>query len=122
MSEHTVRQIVTLNEARELARRAGKSYWRKYIPADCRDCLSEHYLEAEHCWFFFRNPSIVVPEEDHLVRSYAAYAVSKQGDVRSIADLSSDPEKLTDYLNLFSAYFAHREHGGPKPVLPDWMR
>jgi hypothetical protein len=27
-------------------------------------------------------------------------------------DFSSDPGKLTDYLNLFSAYFAHCERGG----------
>ena len=122
MSEESARPILTLDEARKLARRDGQKYWERYIPADCIDCLSEHYLEAEHCWFFFRNPRIMVPEEDHIVRAYSAYAVSKHGTVRNIVDYSADPEKLADYLNTFSAYFAHRECGGPEPVLPDWMR
>jgi hypothetical protein len=121
MPEQTVRRILTLSEARELARREGAASWKRYIPQDCSDCLSERYLEAEHCWFFFRNPVIVVPDENWFAYAYSAIAVSKLGDVRSIKDFSHEPEKLTDYLNLMSAYFAHRERGGPKPVLPDWM-
>ena len=122
MPEHTERKVVTLDEARELARRTGAESWSRYIPQDCDDCLVERYLEAEHCWFFFRNPEIIVPDENWFARSYTAIAVSKFGTVRSITDFSGDPDRLADYLNLMSAYFAHRERGGPKPALPEWMR
>ncbi|MDB5058725.1 MAG: hypothetical protein JWO59_2197 [Chloroflexi bacterium] len=68
--------------------------------------LSERYLEADHCWMFFRNEAIVVPPERPL--RDAVYCVSKRGSLRSIADFSDDPVRLQEYLLTMSNYFRDR--------------
>lgn len=92
---------MTLEEAKELAEQLAFIKLNKYRSNETIPLLSEDYLEAECCWFFFRNKEVEGPEDGF--RSWdCAYSVSKQGDVGTIADLSSDPKKLEAYIKKFS--------------------
>ncbi|MCD1261695.1 hypothetical protein B5M42_023110 [Paenibacillus athensensis] len=94
-------QTITLEEARQLADQLALIKLNPYRTNETIPLLSEHMLEAECCWFFFRNKQIVGPEDGF--RSWdCAYSVSKRGDVGTIIDLSHDPEKLAAYIQQFS--------------------
>jgi hypothetical protein len=56
---------------------------------------------------FFRNKQIEGPPE-RVLRWARAYAVSKKGEVRLIADFSDEPGKLNEYLQVMSSYFKER--------------
>ncbi|WP_156459513.1 hypothetical protein [Brevundimonas sp. Root1279] len=102
-----------------MAEADARNTWGKFAAQDC-PLLSAHVLEGEHCWFFFRNPTTEVPSAAWYAAGWA-YAISRRGQVRSIADLSAEPDKQRAYLELMSAHFAHIELGGPKPDLPEWV-
>jgi hypothetical protein len=116
---------LSVTEARELAR-AMALKTLKHLPQgtafDGRDVLMDRCLTGEHCWFFFRDPAISIPETEPITKSYSAYAVSRRGNILNIYDYSREPSKLEDHLALMSAYFAWKELGGPKPKLPEWMK
>ncbi|MEK4509242.1 hypothetical protein [Paenibacillus sp. FSL K6-2524] len=94
-------QEITLAEAKELAEQLALIKLSKYRLNETMPLLSEDYLEAECCWFFFRNKEVEGPEDGF--RSWdCAYSVSKKGDVGTVVDLSNEPEQLEDYLKKFS--------------------
>lgn len=76
------------------------------------DVLSQEYAEAEGCWIFFRSRKFAFPPHMTLASS-AAYAVSKRGEVRTVADFSDSPDELNSLLALLSAFFLRKE--GDKP-------
>jgi hypothetical protein len=67
--------------------------------------LEELFFEADNCWMFFRNRSLVLPYSI----GFDAYAVSKRGNVRRIADFFDDPQKAQDYLQVMSKHFADND-------------
>jgi hypothetical protein len=97
MSEYI--QEITFEQAKKLAeerfvKRIGLFRDSCQIPI-----LSEQYVEAECCWFFFRNKQIQIPESQSLLDG--AYVVSKKGNLFGIADFSNNPTKLKEYLEKF---------------------
>ena len=72
--------------------------------------LSDDHLEAEHCWIFFS-----------LNRGDWATAVSRHGRVSSVYDLRDDPQKMRDYLSMFSAYCSGNREV-TDGLLQDFMR
>lgn len=72
------------------------------------DVLSLEYAEAEGCWIFFRSRKLTFPPHMTLASS-AAYAVSKGGEVRTVADFSDNPEELNSLLALLSDSFLRNE-------------
>ena len=69
--------------------------------------LEDHFEEAEHCWMFFRNRSIDVPEAS--LRNFA-YVFGKHGGGRCVNDYWDEPTRLAEYLKTCSDYFAtHNE-------------
>jgi hypothetical protein len=119
------RPELTVTEARERARAMALASL-KHLPQrtvlDGRDVLTDRCLTGEHCWFFFRDPAILIPETMWITMYYSAYAVSRRGNILNIYDYSREPSKLEDHLALMSGYFAWKELGGPKPKLPGWMK
>lgn len=98
---------ITFMEAIKLAEDSARKNLERYIDSPTIPILDERFEEAECCWFFFRNKQIEGPPEQAL-RWDCAYAVSKKGDVSIIGDLSDEPEKLTEYLQVMSNYFKER--------------
>lgn len=100
MSEYI--QEITFEQARKLVedtavKQIGMFRNNYEIPV-----LSGQYVEAECCWFFFRNRQIQIPE--HMSLRDGAYAISKKGQVYGIADFSDNPIKLKEYLEKFSEH------------------
>lgn len=71
--------------------------------------LQDRWLEAEHCWIFFRTKEYNIPPEMWFIKNYCAYAISKKGTARSITDFSDNPERLQAYLQTMSNYFKVRD-------------
>lgn len=71
---------ITFERARALAEREARSLLEHSLTDATIPALREEYLEADHCWMFFRNRDIVIPPERSLTK--AAFAVSKKGTVR----------------------------------------
>lgn len=99
---------ISVIEARSLAEEAALANLRTFLKEPQENVLRDEFVEGENCWFFFRNPSISVPPDKALKGDWA-YAVSRRGQVREIADMSGEPERLTDYLKVMSDFFARNE-------------
>jgi hypothetical protein len=102
-SAHTI----TVEEARQIAEASARRFLQDFVPDEKTPFLEEGCLEAENCWFFFGNRGIDVPLERSF--SKGAYAVSKRGTLRLIADLSDDPERLIQYLQTMSDFFGRND-------------
>lgn len=68
-----------------------------------KSLISDYFLEADGCWFFFRKENVDIPAE--YAFKDGAYAVSKKGNVRLIATFRRDSEELFEYLRKMSEYF-----------------
>lgn len=66
--------------------------------------LNSEYLEADHCWMFFRNDEIDVPADATLGMKWA-YVVSKKGTYSMVQDFSNDQQKTQAYLKTLSDHF-----------------
>jgi hypothetical protein len=99
---------ISIAEAKKLAEEAAHSNLKGLLTGFDGNILREEFAEGENCWFFFRNPSIDVPPQMSLTGE-CAYAVSRRGEVREIADFSESPERLSEYLKVMSDYFARKE-------------
>jgi len=97
---------ITLEKARDIAREQALFNLSAFIEGD-EDVLEADYLEAQHCWMFFRNRKISVPNSALLGIEWA-YVVSKRGKFSMVEDYSSDNEKLVEYLKTMSDYFARK--------------
>jgi len=97
---------ITFEQARVRAENEARSHLKYFLKDESTPLLEERYLDAECCWMFFRNRAIVVPPEQSL--RTGAYAVSKRGSLRYIADFSDDFAKLQAYLLTMSNYFRDR--------------
>lgn len=95
---------ISVAHARELAEESARGNLKHFVSNSSIPLLRSSFLEAEFCWIFFRNESIEVPADKALAGNWA-YAVSKKGAVRQIADLSDDSEKMLEYLKKMSKYF-----------------
>lgn len=70
--------------------------------------LAPEYAEAEGCWIFFRSRNLAFPP--HMTLAYsAAYAVSKRGEVRTVADCSDRPDEFNTLLSRLSDFFLRSE-------------
>jgi hypothetical protein len=96
-------------EARKRAAEAAEYPLRRFVTKPGVNLLRADYAEGESCWFFFRNLEIFVPPESMMVGGWA-YAVSREGQVRQIADFSGDQEGLEAYLKTMSGFF--QRNGG----------
>ena len=97
---------ITMREAKKIAENAAKEQLQSYANSKI-SFLSDEFMEADYCWFFFRNKKIIGPPEEVLNWDWA-YAVSKKGELSLIADYSKDTEALKDYLKKMSNYFRDR--------------
>ncbi|WP_372178776.1 hypothetical protein ACCQ23_11160 [Xanthomonas axonopodis pv. phyllanthi] len=69
--------------------------------------FSDRHLEAEFCWMFFLKGDINIPP-DRMLGLKWAFVVSKKGRFAMVQDLSSDEDKLQDYLLKMSDHFMRR--------------
>lgn len=102
----TSQSKITLEKARDIASEQVLFNLSPFIETG-EDVLAANYLEAEHCWMFFRNSKISVPKTALLGIEWA-YVVSKSGKFSMVEDFSSDNEKLHEYLKTMSDYFARK--------------
>jgi hypothetical protein len=101
---------ITFAEARARAENEARSTLKNYTTDPNMPVLRDEYLEAEHCWMFFRNPDIKFPDlasGDGFLPSWA-YCWSKHGEGRAVADFSDDPAKCRAYLQKMSDYFKEK--------------
>lgn len=96
-------------QARQLAEQAVMRDVDSYESREVQKALEDEFLEAEHCWIFFRNREISVRPEKWFTRAYNAFAISKTGAFSQIATLEYDEAQLNAYLNVMSDYFARKE-------------
>jgi len=94
---------INFAEAQKIAADRAKNTLSDDIKDSSIPVLQDNYMEADHCWMFFRNKAIVIAPERSL--SDCAYCISKKGHVRYIADFSDDPVRLQEYLQTMSNYF-----------------
>ncbi|MFC5475789.1 hypothetical protein [Paraherbaspirillum soli] len=101
-----IHTTITFEQAKRLAEESASFFLSDFLKDAATPLLQEHYLEAEHCWMFFRNKDIAIPPDRPFCDG--AYAISKKGNGSYIADLSDNPEKLQAYLQTMSNYFKQR--------------
>jgi hypothetical protein len=95
---------ITASEARVLAVNAAKPRWVAEVGNTARPFLEDSFIEAQHCWMFFRNRDIAVAPERALADE--AYVVSKRGTVRTVVNYIDDQKEAANYLQKMSDYFA----------------
>ena len=71
------KDFISVEQARKIAEEAASPWLSSLVKNPSIPLLSEHYIEAEHCWIFFRNKDIFIPSDRPF--SSGAYAVSKKG-------------------------------------------
>lgn len=103
----TQSQFVNLAQARVIAESGAKSDLEDLVTDSSMPLLQDTFLEADHCWMFFRNKAIHIPAERSLCD--CAYVVSRKGSLRHIADFSENPERLQAYLQTMSDHFGKGE-------------
>ncbi len=97
---------LSLSQARGIAEQHARADLEAFASLSCQ-LLKIEYLEAEHCWMFFRSEEIHVPAEATLGIKWA-YAVSKNGTCSMVQDFSDDQEQLQAYLQTLSDRFHQR--------------
>jgi hypothetical protein len=103
-------RAITFAEARAQAENTARRRLKNFMSDPNMPALRDEYLEAEHCWMFFRNLDIKLPDPasvDGLLPS-DAYCWSKHGEGRLVADFSDDPAKCRAYLQKMSDYFKEK--------------
>ncbi|THF73948.1 hypothetical protein [Cohnella fermenti] len=95
---------ITFEQAKAIAEKAAFEQLAPFVEDESDTVLSDKHAEAEYCWFFFRKQEIVGPPEKILTWG-AAYAISKKGELRLIADFMNEPDKLREYIQVMSKYF-----------------
>lgn len=93
---------ISLERAKFLAKQEAYSELKDFIQSKSHEVLDNYYLEAEHCWIFFKHPSIVIPKNRLYFR---AFAVGDQGGCRLVYDLRDEPDKMQKHLSDLSNYF-----------------
>jgi hypothetical protein len=94
-----------LVEARLKAQKMAEQEFASLYSVDSAMLLDEQWLEAAHCWMFFRDQSL--PEPPDCVLAASAFVVSKRtGAGRLVADFRGDDDRLSAYLQTMSDYFA----------------
>jgi hypothetical protein len=106
MMTNTISGNIKLDQARKIASDMAMYDTASDVKDKSIPMLQDGYLEADHCWMFFRNQSIVIAPERAL--SDCAYCVSKKGNGRSIPDYSNDRARLHEYLQIMSNHFKER--------------
>ncbi len=91
------------HEARMLAAREALAVLGSFYSGPAEAVLDEEFLEAEHCWMFFRNRNIALPKSSLLD---LAFVYGKSGGARDVPDLRGQPEELEAYLQRLSALFS----------------
>lgn len=99
---------ITLAQGRQLAEDAVMRDKGHYENSEFEQALEDDFLEAEHCWIFFRNRKIIVLPENWFTKSYAAFAVSKKGALSQITAFEDEQAQLLAYLQTMSEYFGQR--------------
>ena len=79
-----------------------------YERVDIESPLEGDFLEAEHCWIFFRSKRIIVVPGNWFTKSYGAFAVSKKGAISQITTFENDRLQQLGYLKTMSDYFQQR--------------
>jgi len=97
---------ISYSQARVIAEQHARANLAEFAGSSSQILKSE-YLEAEHCWMFFRSEEIDVPAEATLGMRWA-YVVSKKGTYSMVQDLSDDQQRLRTYLQTMSDYFQRR--------------
>jgi len=100
--------LITLAQGRQVAEDAVMRDKIHYKNSELEQALEDDFLEAEHCWIFFRNRNIVVLPENWFTKSYGAFAVSKKGAFSQITAFEEDRAQLLAYLQTMSEYFGRR--------------
>lgn len=100
------KQNISLAQARSIAQDNAFAYLKAFCDKP-EETLKAGYLEADHCWMFFRNENIEIPE-DYTLGLKWAYVVSKKGKYSMVQDFSDDEKKVNEYLRTMSDYFLRR--------------
>ncbi len=98
---------INFEEAKAIATKQALLELGPFMHGHSSEVLWGHYLEAEYCWMFFRNPEIQIPKGALLGIEWA-YVVSKKGAFSLVQDFSYNAEKLHAYLKSMSDYFKRR--------------
>ena len=100
----TKKKSLTFQDARIRANEvAADQGLRKLASPDNTNFLSDYYLEAEGCWYFFPIEGVTIPLECWHLRGFAV-AVSKAGMVSTVYDFRDNEQKMREYLEAFSLY------------------
>lgn len=97
---------ISLSQARVIAEQHARVDLESFVDSSSQVLKSE-YLEAEHCWMFFRSEKIDIPADATLGIKWA-YVVSKKGTFSMVQDLSDDQQRLQTYLQTMSDHFQKR--------------
>ena len=94
---------ISLSQARVIAEKHARADLDGFISSSSQ-VLKNEYLEAEHCWMFFKSEEICVPKDATLGIKWA-YVVSKKGTYSMVQDFSDDQQRLQTYLQTMSDHF-----------------
>jgi hypothetical protein len=97
--------MVTLNEARKLAEETARKHLKPLLKFETMEWLSDIAIECENCWIFLKINGLVFIDEEASAWADCAFAVSKWGEVRLVADHQGDIELLSAYGKLLSTSF-----------------
>lgn len=97
---------ISLSQAWVIAEQHARADLDRFVGSSSQ-VLNMEYLEADHCWMFFRTDEINVPLEATLGVKWA-YVVSKNGIFSMVQDFSNDHQRLQKYLQTLSDHFKER--------------
>ncbi len=95
---------ISYKEAKLIALQQAMTMLGEHLKFDDLDIFERKAIEGSECWIFLINKNYPFAKEAAFSAS-AAYAVSKFGKVRVVADFSKDAEKMSELLSLLDNYF-----------------
>jgi hypothetical protein len=98
--------FLTIEQARERAETEAQRFMRVAFDQEEWPLLREECSTAPHCWIFYRRSELVIPADMPLLR--CAFAVTKRGTLRIVADYSGDPKKAQEYAEFLSNFCLSR--------------
>lgn len=96
---------ISFEQAKAIAEAVALTYVQRLDYDRSWPLLEDRCLEGEHCWMFFTNRRIYFAPGS---LGSPAYAISKRGTGRIIANFYDDPVRAEEYLQTMSNYFYER--------------
>lgn len=114
-------KYLDLADALHAAENMAEEQLRQFAQIGASSVLSNFYIAADGCWFFFANENIKLPRRDSGKLVFTAYAVSQAGQKALVYDFRSNMNQMMDYVAAWSLH-ARGKHEECKVAIEQFMK